>query len=224
MIAPITEPCIPVQPAGPSARVTATKSGPKNTRSTPSIENRASARGEASASSIVRYSRAASGDTGRPGRNFRTFGLGVVSVWMNMPSRCAPNACFATARRRARASGEVLEFGVGQVAGDHGDRQLVAADAQALLGDRGDQRPGPAPAGRGRQNQDLDLRIALHRLADAGAGVALLDQEQRLGAGQLGRLLAQLAQQAFGLVAPLARDLLAGARPRPAERRGRGSG
>ena len=68
----------------PSDLVTDTKSEPKKTPDTPSIENRAwASAGLAGRLRVADVERACS-ITVLPGRNFRVAGLGVVSVSMNM--------------------------------------------------------------------------------------------------------------------------------------------
>ena len=64
----------------PADFVTETKSAPKNTPLTPSMENSAWAKGEACAAEGSRMSSVPDGMTVRPGRNFRVAGLGVDSV------------------------------------------------------------------------------------------------------------------------------------------------
>src|SRR6185437_5102404 len=67
--------------------VTEMKSEPRNTPSTPSMEKRRVASGDAVASVLVRKSAVPSARTPLPGMNFNVAGLGVASVWMNMASR-----------------------------------------------------------------------------------------------------------------------------------------
>src|SRR5258708_6492496 len=64
--------------------VTVMKSLPRNTPATPGTPNSRSARGDFAASAALGMSRTPSGNTGRPGRNFRVAGFGVASVWMNI--------------------------------------------------------------------------------------------------------------------------------------------
>jgi hypothetical protein len=61
------------------------------------------AKGEATASSADRKSRDPASMTVRPGRNFRTWGFGVVSVWMNM-GLIWPVAARDARSQRARAA------------------------------------------------------------------------------------------------------------------------
>ena len=64
--------------------VTEMKSEPKKTPETPSSANSASASGDCRAPSTPRMSSVPEVMTGRPGKNFRVEGFGVVSVSMNM--------------------------------------------------------------------------------------------------------------------------------------------
>ena len=64
--------------------MTATKSAPRNTRTTPGSANSAVASGLRAAASAEAKSAVDAPITSRPGRNFSVAGLGVPSVSMNM--------------------------------------------------------------------------------------------------------------------------------------------
>src|SRR6201996_3806086 len=96
------------------------------------MEKSSAASVEAVAASASRKSRVPSPMTSRPGRNFRTSGFGVGSVWMNMGQMWR-------VRGRSASSREIGDLVVGEVAGHQSDGNLTRAPGDAVLGKRGDQ-------------------------------------------------------------------------------------
>ncbi len=68
---------------------TETKSGPRNTPTTPPTAKIPAASGDAAAASAVGKSAEPDGMTACPGRNLSVAGFGVASVWMNMRASLA---------------------------------------------------------------------------------------------------------------------------------------
>src|SRR5687768_6406543 len=137
------------------AAVTEMKSRPKKTPATSPVEKRASASGEASASSGLAKSRVPLSITRSPGRNLRVAGLGVVSVWISMafmwprrPGRSSRSGSVGQARLAREAAHQYRRALRLAVEADQVDRLVrrvvaVARRAEAdetvdILGDEAD--------------------------------------------------------------------------------------
>src|SRR5262252_1939470 len=176
--------------------VTVMKSLPRNTPATPGTPNSRSASGDFAASAALGMSRTPSGNTGRPGRNFKVAGFGVASVWMNISSlHCRfgfkaqgqsttdnqQHGNFSQAGQQPhRSSTHRVDLVVVQMPGHdrHRNRKRTGGAAEMR-----DQRPRPFAAHPCGEHQHGYILVFLDQLEDFFGDFAFADHAFRGNAG-----------------------------------------
>src|SRR5216684_476812 len=176
--------------------VTVMKSLPRNTPATPGTPNSRSARGDFAASAALGMSRTPSGNTGRPGRNFRVAGFGVASVWMNI-SKISTAALGSrpkdittynqqhgsfgrTGQQLRQSSTHRVDLVVVQMPGHDRHRNRKGACGAAEMGD---QRSRPFFVHRCGEHQHDDIFVFLDKLENFFGHLAFADHAFRGNAG-----------------------------------------